>query len=181
MWRKNTSLFMRSRWVKQCKPTSVDMLRTNARVSVGPATAGLGIGTVCCGPVPMARVALSPLRRASSLRQVAGGRGRGSTESPRSTVWPAVAAITAAAVGTVSFASAEKAPVTPVPAPASKVFTRAEVKTHRSNDTGVWVTFEGNVYDITDFVVNHPGGVDKSAWPGVTPAASRAISPTSQC
>ena len=40
-------------------------------------------------------------------------------------------------------------------------FTKAEVARHASAETGIWVTFRGGVYDITQFVQNHPGGVDK--------------------
>ena len=42
------------------------------------------------------------------------------------------------------------------------VFRRAEVATHTSRDTGgVWVTYRDGVYDVTDFVANHPGGSEK--------------------
>ena len=32
------------------------------------------------------------------------------------------------------------------------------VKSHNSVQNGVWVVFEHGVYDVTDFVQNHPGG-----------------------
>jgi sulfite oxidase len=36
------------------------------------------------------------------------------------------------------------------------------VATHVSPEAGgIWVTFRGGVYDITEFIQNHPGGVDK--------------------
>lgn len=38
------------------------------------------------------------------------------------------------------------------------VFTQEEVTSHRSLETGVWVTYKGGVYDITEFVAMHPGG-----------------------
>lgn len=41
------------------------------------------------------------------------------------------------------------------------VYTRAQVAAHRTKETGVWVTYKSGVYDITDFVVNHPGGAAK--------------------
>lgn len=38
------------------------------------------------------------------------------------------------------------------------VFTQEEVNSHRSLEDGVWVTYKGGVYDITEFVAMHPGG-----------------------
>ncbi|XP_066564281.1 sulfite oxidase, mitochondrial [Amia ocellicauda] len=38
------------------------------------------------------------------------------------------------------------------------VYTQDEVARHRTLTDGVWVTFKGAVYDITDFVALHPGG-----------------------
>nr|XP_020448909.1 sulfite oxidase, mitochondrial isoform X2 [Monopterus albus] len=37
-------------------------------------------------------------------------------------------------------------------------FSQEEVTKHRSLDDGVWVTYRGGVYDITEFVAMHPGG-----------------------
>lgn len=39
-----------------------------------------------------------------------------------------------------------------------KIFTRSEVSKHDSLDKGVWITYRGNVYDITHFIKHHPGG-----------------------
>ncbi|KAI3434691.1 hypothetical protein D9Q98_002754 [Chlorella vulgaris] len=33
-----------------------------------------------------------------------------------------------------------------------------EVAKHRSKDTGIWVTYKDGVYDVTEFVEQHPGG-----------------------
>ena len=41
---------------------------------------------------------------------------------------------------------------------AKKVFTRQEVSRHDCLDKGVWITYKGNVYDITNFIKHHPGG-----------------------
>ena len=41
------------------------------------------------------------------------------------------------------------------------VYRRSEIMRHVTMDKGIWVTYEGNVYDITKFVANHPGGRDK--------------------
>ncbi|XP_059186046.1 sulfite oxidase, mitochondrial [Centropristis striata] len=38
------------------------------------------------------------------------------------------------------------------------IFSQEEVNTHRSLEDGVWVTYKGGVYDITEFVAMHPGG-----------------------
>lgn len=37
-------------------------------------------------------------------------------------------------------------------------FTRAQVAEHTTKEKGVWVTFRGGVYDVTDFIAQHPGG-----------------------
>ncbi|KAL6464779.1 hypothetical protein MHYP_G00270960 [Metynnis hypsauchen] len=38
------------------------------------------------------------------------------------------------------------------------VYSQEDVMKHSSLDEGVWVTYKGSVYDITDFVAIHPGG-----------------------
>lgn len=38
------------------------------------------------------------------------------------------------------------------------VFSQEEVTKHRSLEDGIWVTYKGGVYDITEFVAMHPGG-----------------------
>ncbi|XP_044169226.1 sulfite oxidase-like [Acropora millepora] len=43
----------------------------------------------------------------------------------------------------------------------SPVFTSEEVSEHNSLDKGIWVTYKGQVYDITEFVASHPGGPSK--------------------
>lgn len=39
-----------------------------------------------------------------------------------------------------------------------RTFTRKEVAEHSSVEKGVWVIFGNGVYDVTNFVPNHPGG-----------------------
>ncbi|AWP03016.1 putative sulfite oxidase mitochondrial [Scophthalmus maximus] len=51
------------------------------------------------------------------------------------------------------------------------IFSQEEVTKHRSLEDGVWVTYKGGVYDITEFVAMHPGG-DK-----ILLAAGGAIEP----
>jgi len=38
------------------------------------------------------------------------------------------------------------------------IYSRAEVAEHNSIEKGVWVTYEGKVYDVTKFIQSHPGG-----------------------
>lgn len=38
------------------------------------------------------------------------------------------------------------------------VYSQEEVTKHHSLEDGVWVTYKGGVYDITEFVTMHPGG-----------------------
>ena len=40
-------------------------------------------------------------------------------------------------------------------------YSKEEISKHKSKDTGIWVTYEHNVYDITEFVDGHPGGPSK--------------------
>lgn len=40
----------------------------------------------------------------------------------------------------------------------NKKYTRKEVSKHNTLENGVWVIYQGKVYDITDFVERHPGG-----------------------
>ncbi|XP_067287332.1 sulfite oxidase, mitochondrial [Pseudorasbora parva] len=53
-------------------------------------------------------------------------------------------------------ASSAQLPVTQTSA--LPVYTLEEVTKHCSLDHGVWVTYKGEVYDITEFVAMHPGG-----------------------
>lgn len=39
-----------------------------------------------------------------------------------------------------------------------KTFSRQEISKHNSLDKGVWITFRGGVYDVTEFIRHHPGG-----------------------
>ena len=41
----------------------------------------------------------------------------------------------------------------------SKTFTPAEVASHNNPDNGLYIIIEQNVYDVTDFINEHPGGV----------------------
>ncbi|OAQ96195.1 hypothetical protein LLEC1_03075 [Akanthomyces lecanii] len=39
-----------------------------------------------------------------------------------------------------------------------KTFAAAEVSKHKDKDNGIWLIIEGAVYDVTNFVDEHPGG-----------------------
>ena len=52
------------------------------------------------------------------------------------------------------------------------IFKRAEVAKHTTPDSRIWVTYKDGVYNITRFVVNHPGGSEK-----IMLAAGKAIDP----
>lgn len=57
-------------------------------------------------------------------------------------------AITGQSVGTPSSSPSSSVPI----------FSQEEVSRHRSLEDGIWVTYKGGVYDITEFVAMHPGG-----------------------
>jgi cytochrome b involved in lipid metabolism len=45
--------------------------------------------------------------------------------------------------------------------PTKPVYRRSEIKKHSTKDAGIWITYGNGVYDITKFIVNHPGGQEK--------------------
>jgi cytochrome b involved in lipid metabolism len=42
-----------------------------------------------------------------------------------------------------------------------KTYTRADVAKHKTVADRIWVTYKDGVYDITEFVENHPGGKER--------------------
>lgn len=40
----------------------------------------------------------------------------------------------------------------------AKVYSIQDVAEHNNLDKGIWITYKGKVYDITNFVAHHPGG-----------------------
>jgi sulfite oxidase len=40
-------------------------------------------------------------------------------------------------------------------------YTRFDIGKHRSKETGIWMSFEHGVYDLTEFIQRHPGGSEK--------------------
>jgi cytochrome b involved in lipid metabolism len=41
------------------------------------------------------------------------------------------------------------------------VYRQSEVAKHNTPATGIWVTYKDGVYDVSEFVANHPGGKDR--------------------
>jgi len=54
----------------------------------------------------------------------------------------------------------------------TKYYTMEEVAQHTTPETGIWVTYQGSVYDITEFISGHPGGNQK-----IMLAAGKSIEP----
>ena len=52
------------------------------------------------------------------------------------------------------------------------VYRKAEVEKHITPEKGIWITHGNGVYDVTDFVANHPGGREK-----IMLAAGKAVEP----
>ena len=53
------------------------------------------------------------------------------------------------------------------------IISKAEVAKHKSKEAGgVWVTYAGGVYDITEFIDSHPGGSSR-----ISMAAGGALEP----
>mmetsp|Transcript_64961 Transcript_64961/g.104978 ORF Transcript_64961/g.104978 Transcript_64961/m.104978 type:complete len:650 (+) Transcript_64961:39-1988(+) len=52
------------------------------------------------------------------------------------------------------------------------IYTAEEVAKHTTEESRIWVTYKDGVYDITDFIANHPGGKDK-----IMLSAGKAIDP----
>ena len=39
-------------------------------------------------------------------------------------------------------------------------YSLAEIAKHNNKENGVWIIVEGRVYDINNYLVDHPGGED---------------------
>ena len=48
---------------------------------------------------------------------------------------------------------------TSLPSPVS--YTYEEISKHKTIESRIWVTYQDCIYDVTDFVANHPGGAEK--------------------
>ncbi|KAG5836307.1 hypothetical protein ANANG_G00253190 [Anguilla anguilla] len=119
-------------------------------------------------PRPGAASALAPWARWGSGGGGDGGGGRDSGQyfHGRAPGWGHLFAGLLAGTGAVLAYGlhqnrVERAATTAQPVgetPKFPIFTQEEVAKHRTLADGVWVTYKGGVYDITDFVAVHPGG-----------------------
>ena len=57
-------------------------------------------------------------------------------------------------------------------APSPCYISKKELEKHNNIKTGIWVSYKNEVYDVTNFVENHPGGKNR-----ILMAAGRAIDP----
>lgn len=78
---------------------------------------------------------------------------------PVSTMFLAV--LTAMATGAVSCSEAENQADPGDSDQKLPIFRLEEISHHKTKETGIWVVYEGYVYDISRFVANHPGGREK--------------------
>ncbi|XP_063071650.1 sulfite oxidase, mitochondrial [Engraulis encrasicolus] len=58
----------------------------------------------------------------------------------------------------IAIEPASQSSIEPVSQSSLPVYTQEEVSRHKNLDDGVWVTYKGGVYDITEFINMHPGG-----------------------
>lgn len=127
------------------------------------------------------------LRRASFFRHAASSTPRKFT--------PASAAAAIAAAGAALYAYSSRAETAQAPAadaaaleaaaasragtvvPGLPDYTLQQVSQHKTSADRIWVTYRNAVYDVTDFVENHPGGMARimlggawgGGWVGCTP------------
>lgn len=40
-------------------------------------------------------------------------------------------------------------------------YRRIEIESHNTKEKKIWVTYKNGVYDVTNFIANHPGGEEK--------------------
>ncbi len=62
---------------------------------------------------------------------------------------------------TANCAAAEESLSAGAARPGLPEYRLEEVATHKTEDTGIWVTYKDGVYDISEFIATHPGGSEK--------------------
>jgi hypothetical protein len=129
---------------------------------------------------------LSAPLRAAALRRASFFRNAASSTPRKFT--PASAAAAIAAAGAALYAYSSRAETAQAPAadaaaleaaaasragtvvPGLPDYTLQQVSQHKTSADRIWVTYRNAVYDVTDFVENHPGGMARimlgGAWGG---------------
>lgn len=89
-----------------------------------------------------------------------GNRGHNSRQFPRyfsSSMFLAGLILLQQGSENISHSDNGKASTTSLP-----TYRRKDVQTHTSKENGgIWITYKDGVYDVTEFVANHPGGKEK--------------------
>lgn len=109
---------------------------------------------------------LSSFKCYSNRSEHAGDHGDASSERDQYNYYPlvncfATLLICVAAKLNDSCSTEASANVEDVEDTSKPTYRRNEIRDHSSKEKGIWVTLGNKVYDITKFVVNHPGGQDK--------------------
>mmetsp|Transcript_71245 Transcript_71245/g.170157 ORF Transcript_71245/g.170157 Transcript_71245/m.170157 type:complete len:578 (+) Transcript_71245:23-1756(+) len=110
--------------------------------------------------------------RFATLLRAARARGSASATRPAPFQFSALAAAGVVLGSSVVACKEKKKVKPPEPAPVKKQLAPGyqpgeptikfeEVKKHNSPEKGIWVTYRDGVYDITKFVQNHPGGLER--------------------
>ena len=103
----------------------------------------------------MNRIALRGARLASSFSAERSGRGSSSAR------WACAASVGAAGLGAMTFALPQWRTAALAEEASAREFTLEEVRAHASAATGIWVIHGGSVYDVSEFIAEHPGGPAK--------------------
>ncbi len=146
----------------------------------------------------MMRRALSSVAaplRAAALRRISSFR-HASFSAPRKFAYrSAFAALSAASAAIYTYSSLDATAQAAVPAESSDPaaieaaaaaragtvvpglpdYTLEQVSRHKTSGDRIWVTYRNAVYDVTDFVENHPGGMRRIMLAGADPVLSAAL------
>jgi sulfite oxidase len=133
-------------------------------MQVAAAPVAVAASAAAAVPPPPIAAALAAAPHQAARRFAASASTTNAT--PRRGRWSLSAAAAAAlgvaaAATTTAIAAAPDANPEPTPPTSTNLFTRAEVRKHRTMADRVWVTHGTAVYDVTDFVSGHPGGAGR--------------------
>lgn len=93
--------------------------------------------------------------------QEAKNHSYGGSKSSETLGWWSLAGGILAAASTASLCAQSSPQGTTTDSFDKKVFTMKEVSEHNTLEKGVWVTYKDGVYDVTDFIKQHPGGSER--------------------